>query len=187
MIKEALHGKALIFTFRTAEEGGEKEISTKDYLSLNQAAAKSGFANIIDIELFRGEDVVKKLVTIAKANAVYTIVSNHDFEKTPQQHELVSRMKQALTLGADLPKIAVMPVNEADVLTLLGATLEMKQHDTDRPIITMAMGGTGVISRLSGEIFGSALTFGAAKRTSAPGQISIDKLKEILQLMHDSL
>ncbi|MGO0916205.1 type I 3-dehydroquinate dehydratase [Clostridioides difficile] len=37
----------------------------------------------------------------------------------------------------------------------------------DRPIITMSMSGMGVISRLCGEIFGSALTFGAAKSVSA--------------------
>ncbi len=66
-------------------------------------------------------------------------------------------------LGADLPKIAVMPQNEKDVLVLLEATNEMFKIYADRPIITMSMSGMGVISRLCGEIFGSALTFGAAK------------------------
>ena len=48
-------------------------------------------------------------------------------------------------------KIAVMPQNKRDVLTLLSATEEMVTDYADRPIITMSMAGTGVISRLCGK------------------------------------
>lgn len=72
-------------------------------------------------------------------------------------------------MNADIPKIAVMPQNRKDVLTLLAATEEMATNYADRPIITMSMAGTGVISRLCGEVFGSSMTFGAAKKASAPG------------------
>ena len=58
-------------------------------------------------------------------------------------------------LGADIPKIAVMPTCRRDVLTLLCATEEMYTEHADRPIITMSMAGTGLISRLCGEVFGS--------------------------------
>ena len=58
--------------------------------------------------------------------------------------------------GADIPKMAVMPKSKQDVLTLLSATLEMSEQFADRPIITMSMAGTGVVSRLTGETFGSA-------------------------------
>ena len=87
-------------------------------------------------------------------------------------------------LGADLPKIAVMPQCRKDVLTLLRATLEMAQEYADRPIITMSMAKNGVISRLCGEVFGSALTFGAAGRISAPGQIEVEKLRGVLEIFH---
>ena len=73
-----------------------------------------------------------------------------------------------------------------DVVTLLAATEEMSTKHANRPIITMSMGGLGLVSRLSGETFGSALTFGAAKAASAPGQISVDKLATILEVMHES-
>ncbi len=69
-------------------------------------------------------------------------------------------------MGADIPKIAVMPQSKRDVLTLLCATEEMVTDYADRPIITMSMAGTGVISRLCGEVFGSSMTFGAAKKAS---------------------
>ena len=51
-------------------------------------------------------------------------------------------------------------------------------------LITMAMSGIGMISRLSGECFGSAVTFGAARKASAPGQIGVEQLREILQIVH---
>lgn len=84
-------------------------------------------------------------------------------------------------------KIAVMPTNAADVLTLLDASNTMKEQYANRPIITMSMSGKGVISRLAGEVFGSALTFGAAKKASAPGQVSVAELRNILSLLHSSL
>jgi 3-dehydroquinate dehydratase-1 len=90
-------------------------------------------------------------------------------------------------LGADIPKIAVMPQNKKDVLTLLAATEEMASEYADRPIITMSMAGTGVISRLAGEVFGSALTFGAAAKASAPGQMGVEDLKQVLTLLHGAL
>ena len=88
-------------------------------------------------------------------------------------------------LGADIPKIAVMPGNKKDVLTLLSATREMAEEYADRPIITMSMSGNGVISRLSGEIFGSAMTF-ALKKASAPEQMRVEDLRQVLQILHKS-
>jgi len=62
----------------------------------------------------------------------------------------------------------------------------MNQGLARQPVITMSMGGTGVISRLSGEVFGSALTFALAGQASAPGQIEVARLKEVLKVIHDS-
>jgi 3-dehydroquinate dehydratase-1 len=44
----------------------------------------------------------------------------------------------------------------------------------------MAMGSLGKITRLSGELFGSVLTFGSVGTSSAPGQISVARLRKIL-------
>lgn len=177
----------LIFTFRSAKEGGEKQVSTEYYIALNAAAAESGLVDIIDVELFNEEQDVKLLVAAAHANQVSVIISNHDFHGTPPKEELISRLCKAKELGGDLPKIAVMPKNAGDVLTLLEATHIMKEQYADRPIITMSMAGAGVVSRLAGEIFGSALTFGAAHKPSAPGQVAVAELRNVLSLLHRSL
>lgn len=61
-------------------------------------------------------------------------------------------------------------------LTLLSATDEMVKKYAKTPIITMSMAGLGIISRLAGETFGSALTFGTAEVASALGQVAIEEL-----------
>jgi len=90
-------------------------------------------------------------------------------------------------MGADIPKIAMMPRNTQDVITLLSATNRMFTEFADRPIVTMSMSGKGVISRLSGEVFGSAMTFGAVGQVSAPGQIPVEKLNLVLDILSESL
>ena len=72
-------------------------------------------------------------------------------------------------------------------MTLLSATEEMSRVYADHPIITMSMAADGVISRLCGEVFGSALTFGAARKASAPGQMGVEDLACVLKALHGSL
>ena len=186
-LREVLGETPILFTFRTSKEGGEKSIETEAYVELNQNAAKTGLVDLVDVEAFTGDDAVKAVVETAHANGVKVIASNHDFHKTPAKDEIVSRLRKMQELGADIPKIAVMPQNKKDVLTLLSATEEMASEYADRPIITMSMSGTGVISRLCGEVFGSALTFGAVGKVSAPGQMGIEDLTTVLGLLHKSL
>lgn len=186
-LREALGEIPILFTFRTSKEGGEKAIETEGYVELNQNAAKTGLIDLVDVEAFTGDEAVKAVVETAHANGVKVIASNHDFHKTPAKEEIVSRLRKMQELGADIPKIAVMPQNKKDVLTLLAATEEMVSEYADRPIITMSMSGTGVISRLCGEVFGSALTFGAVGKVSAPGQMGIEDLTTVLGLLHKSL
>lgn len=185
-LREALGEIPLLFTFRTSKEGGEKAAGTDVYVKLNQDAAKSGYVDLVDVEAFTGDEAVKAVVETAHECGVKVIASNHDFHKTPDQKEIVSRLCKMQELGADIPKIAVMPQNKKDVLTLLAATEEMASDHADRPIITMSMAGTGVISRLCGEVFGSALTFGAAGKASAPGQMEVEELRTVLGLLHKS-
>ena len=162
ILRETMPEKPLLFTFRSAKEGGEQAISTEAYIALNRAA--------ID----------------AHAHDVKVVMSNHDFHKTPEAEEIIARLRKMQSFDADIPKIALMPQSTSDVLTLLAATLEMQEQYADRPIITMSMAKTGVISRLAGEVFGSAATFGAVKKASAPGQISVNDLRTVLTILHQA-
>lgn len=186
-LREALGRMPLLATFRSKNEGGEKAIDKADYVALNKMIADSGEADMIDVELFTGELEVKTIVEYAHAKQVYVVMSNHDFAKTPSYEEIIARLCKMQEMGADIPKIAVMPTCKRDVLTLLQATNDMQELHANRPIITMSMAGTGVISRICGEVFGSTLTFGAAKKASAPGQMAVEDLKTVLELLHKSI
>lgn len=177
----------ILFTFRTKREGGEKDISMEEYTALNKAVAESGNVDLVDVEIFSGDKVVEKNIKNIHEAGILVVGSNHDFFKTPDKDDIVSRLRKMQDMRADIPKIAVMPKNAEDVLTLLSATNEMYTKYADRPIITMSMGPLGVISRVSGEIFGSAMTFGALGLTSAPGQIQVEELMTTLDILHKTL
>lgn len=187
MLRSILGETPLLFTFRSAREGGEKELSLESYATLLESVAKTGFVDLIDVEVFSGDDAVKNIIQTAHAHGVKVIASNHDFEGTPAREELVARLCKMQDLGADILKIAVMPQSRSDVLTLLSVTEEMSSLHTSRPVITMSMGRTGTLSRLCGEVFGSAVTFASFGKVSAPGQIAIEDLKAGLRLLHKYL
>lgn len=173
----------VLFTFRTKKEGGEKEITYQQYNALLCSVAETNYVDLIDVEVFMDEDVAK-LVSTLKDKKVGVVGSNHDFVKTPLKDEIVRRLCYMQEMGVDIPKIAVMPQNPCDVLTLLDATQEMVSKHADRPIITMSMAGMGTISRVAGEVFGSAITFGSLNIASAPGQVNVDELRMVMETLH---
>ncbi len=184
LLREILGECPLLFTIRTKAEGGACRIEMEDYLNVNLAVVRSGLADLIDVEILRGDDVAFMLIEEAHQAGVKVIASNHDFGGTPKKEEILMRLCKMQELEADIAKMAVMPQTERDVLTLLDATLTMKELHNETPIVTMSMGKMGVLSRLTGEIFGSAITFGCVGEPSAPGQIPVQELKTLMRTFH---
>jgi 3-dehydroquinate dehydratase-1 len=182
-VRESLKEIPLIFTFRSLLEGGEREISIEEYEKLLILAVDSGYIDIIDIEIMKDFDGFNKLSDYAHEKGILVIASSHDFSKTPTQDEILFRLMKMSNEGADIPKIAVMPKCEEDVVTLLKATVIAKTC-IDNPIVTISMGKLGAVTRIAGETFGSAITFATAGKKSAPGQIEVKKLKEAMDLLH---
>lgn len=65
-IREALGEIPLLFTFRTKKEGGEKEIGPEAYSELIQKVSESGFVDMVDIELFTGDVIVKNTIQVVQ-------------------------------------------------------------------------------------------------------------------------
>ena len=183
-LRGVLREKPLLFAFRTAKEGGMQEIHPAVYVEMNIAVAESGCADLVDVEIFTGDSLVRRCIDGIHRAGVVVIGSNHDFERTPAQPDLIDRLRKMQEMGADILKIAVMPKSRADVLTLLCATEEMSRCYADRPLVTVSMSSIGVISRICGEAFGSAMTFGAVGQVSAPGQIPVEQLNTALHILH---
>lgn len=185
-LRDILGETPILFTFRTKQEGGEREIAMEAYTALNAAAAQSGLADAVDVEVFSGDEVVKENVANIHAAGAVVVGSSHEFGFTPSKEELIARLCKQQEMGCDILKAAVMPRSAADVLTLLSATEEMHRLHARQPLVTMSMGGQGVLSRLCGEVFGSAMTFGAVGQVSAPGQIPVERLNEVLEILHQA-
>lgn len=186
LIREYMPNIPLIFTFRTDKEGGEKVITDKEYLLINEKAMMSGLIDVVDIELRQPFVIREPLIAKAKQQGIHTIISNHDFEKTPAKEEMINRLREAELIGASIAKIAVTPKNSKDILNLLSVTNKMKDV-INIPLVTMSMGGLGLVSRLTGEIFGSSITFGSIGTGSAPGQIDYETLSSLLDVIHQNI
>lgn len=178
-INQILAHKPLIATIRTSNEGGKLSISDTDYEKAYQAYLDQPFMQLLDIEMFRKDSDLKKLVQLAHQKQVLVVMSNHDFDKTPSQQEIEHRLMQQDNMGADILKIAVMPKNTSDVYTLMNATLATHQR-TNKPLLTMSMGKLGAISRVATANMGGSMSFGMIGEASAPGQIDVTQLKKIL-------
>ncbi len=183
-LREVVGNLPILATFRSKKEGGNKEISVQQYIDLNKCMIDSGYIDLIDVETYTGDSIVKELIDYAKDKEVKVVLSNHDFDKTPDKEEIINRLCKMQELGADICKIALMPNNPKDVLTLLDATYEMTTMYADRPIVTMSMSAIGGVSRMIGEVFGSAITFGAMGKSSAPGQFPVEELSQGLKMFN---
>lgn len=179
-LKKILGDKPMIATIRTHNEGGKLTISDADYGKTYQAYLKQPFMDMLDVEMFRDQQVVKNTVKLAHDKKVLIVMSNHDFQKTPNEDEIVKRLLKQDELGADILKIAVMPQSKQDVFTLMNATLKVSQQ-SKKPLLTMSMGKLGTISRIATANMGGSFSFGMIGEASAPGQIDVTQLKQFLK------
>ncbi|WP_313339887.1 type I 3-dehydroquinate dehydratase [Sedimentibacter sp.] len=180
-----IYFKPIIFTLRTKDEGGMKFIDEDAYFEINNYVTESELVDLIDIELFKPENKIKKFIETAHKSNIKVILSNHDFSKTPDKEEILSRMLRMQLLGADISKIAVMPTSESDILTLLSVSLKMKTLKADRPFIALSMGSLGTITRVASEFFGSCITYASLNKNSAPGQLSVEDTREVMRIFRN--
>jgi 3-dehydroquinate dehydratase I len=177
----------ILFTVRTRAEGGSRDIPIDAYESLIDAAVATGAIAAVDVEQSAAAPVRDRIIAAVQASGLPVVLSSHDFVGTPSRDALLDRLAQQQALGADVLKVAVTPTSAQDVLTLLDASETFVRTLATRPVVAMSMGGLGLVSRLAGEVFGSAMTFGSAGAKSAPGQISADALADVLDLVHGEL
>lgn len=171
----------LLATFRRKEEGGASPLAEPERLAILEAALNSGALHLLDIELRTGSEQRDRLLQAARQQGVGSIISYHDFEKTPSLPVLRELFEELAATGANILKLAVFPQQPLDALNLLTVTYEARASWPNRQLITMAMGGLGGFTRLAGPFFGSALTFAVGEKSSAPGQPDIDTVRKLWQ------
>ena len=186
-MREIIGEMPIIYTFRTLIEGG-KEIENEKYKDLILSVANAGITDIIDVEIFsfklKARDIIDEIHSFTN---VKVIGSYHDFEGTPDTAELVYRLSVIDNCNADILKIATMPHKKKDVMRIMTATILTYTRPNPKPIISIAMGNMGRVTRLLGGFTGSAITFASIGRSSAPGQMDIEEVREILTKLDEVL
>ncbi|MDE2367748.1 MAG: type I 3-dehydroquinate dehydratase [Burkholderiales bacterium] len=173
----------IIFTRRSIREGGERiAIDDEGVVALYDAVAASRLVDFIDFEMGNDADQVRRVRESTRSHGVRLILSHHNFSYTPDVDFIVRLFLEAERLGADVAKVAVMPRDRADVLTLLTAT-ERADAKSHIPLISMSMGPLGSVTRMIGGLFGSGLTFAVGEAASAPGQIPIGDLVAVFDII----
>lgn len=172
----------IIFTCRNKGEGGQADLTQNQRIEIIEISAKTGCIDILDTEMFNEEEFLEKIRNIVKENGIKLILSHHNFTETPDEDFIYNKLIEGEKLGADISKLAVMPQNYGDVLTLLNATYRARQV-VKIPLVTMSMGEAGSITRIAGGLFGSDMSFAVGKESSAPGQVPINNLKTILEIL----
>ena len=157
----------LIATNRKNDEGGFFKGSESKRTKILLEAAK--YADIVDIELSTDDEYLKKILDTANS----TIISYHDFKKTPTADKLLEIVKKEKELG-DIAKFAVMPQKMSDTLIVLDV-LSMVDNT-----VGISMGKLGSYTRVIAPLFGSPITFASIKNASAPGQLDIQTTNDIL-------
>jgi 3-dehydroquinate dehydratase-1 len=186
-IKERIGDTPLIFTIRSKYEGGQPtSLIDKEVIELNAAVCRETTAEYIDCELRNEPEQIRYLSDIARESGTKVIGSFHNFKHTPSRAEIIQKLAEAEICKLDVAKVAVMPQNLEDVLTLLSATREAKKH-LSIPLITMSMGKYGMVSRMIGGVFGTSLTFAVGAQASAPGQVPIEDLKTVLEIVEKTM
>jgi len=186
-IKRKAGAIPLLFTRRSTMEGGEKiGLSEEQVIALYAAVCESQSIDLIDYEMANDPAHITRVRDAAKANHIQLVLSFHNFALTPSLESLVGKFFTANQLGADVAKVAVMPRDMDDVLTLLAATREASKKLTI-PLISMSMGPLGAITRLVGGVFGSSLSFAVGAATSAPGQLPIEDLQAALAILQRAM
>lgn len=170
--------RPLLATVRTVVEGGGFDSCFVEYGRLVGALAEAEGVGLVDVECARpGAD---ELIGAVHAAGRLVVGSNHEVSLTPDTGTMVAVLRSQAELGADVCKLAVTARTPADTARLLEATA-LAHAELDRPIISMAMGPLGLVSRVMGQDFGSAAGFGSlGGRSSAPGQVPVDELVDVM-------
>ena len=184
-----------IFTFRRKQEGGQYNLNTNERLDVLRLLIEVK-PDYLDLEINSESEVLKSLIDLAYDNKVKLIFSYHDFEKSityEETAEILDRFNEKLKreLIIDLYKIngsIFKIISTAQVFDDNVKVLNIckKLSRQDKKFVCFAMGEVGILSRILCVKFGSLWTYGSLDEKTAPGQIKIEKIREIHQLLFEN-
>jgi len=144
-------------------------------------AIKSG-ASYVDVEVENNDSFKSAIKEAVAGTDCKVIISYHDYSKTPVIRELEQILAWCFESGADIAKIACQAENTGDAARLLSL------YSMEKPVISIGMGDAGKITRIAATMLGAPFTYASidAEKKTAPGQIDVQSLKNIIALIRNS-
>lgn len=177
----------ILLTFRHISEGGAKEEPQQVRIDVIRAACETGLIDVVDVEKANPIEFIEEVKSIVRANGVKLVISTHDFSSTPEEEEILNRIKESKAMGADIAKVCYLPQDFKDVLNVAKATYRARAGECIIPLITVSMGALGGITRVMGREIGSDLSFLSAAGASGPGQMNIEDYREMKKIIDNTL
>ena len=184
-----------IFTFRRKQEGGQYKLSINERLEVLKLLIEVK-PDYIDIEINSESKVLKNLIDLAYDNKVKLIFSYHDFEKSftyEETVEILTKFNEKLEheqhidlnkIKESIFKLILTAQVFDDNVQVLNICKKLSQQEIK--FVCFAMSDLGVLSRILCVKFGSLWTYGSLEEKTAPGQIKIEKIREIHQLLFEN-
>lgn len=173
MIRDSID-KPILYTYRTEKDGGQGDLLGEDYLYHLATIQKSIPVDYIDVEILQQSDptIIEQLKRYSKV-----ILSHHDFNGTPSDAVMTGIIDEMTAAKGDFYKIAYMPQTPEDVARVV-AVLEQSKEKFGDVVTAISMGELGRKTRTS-VAYPSRFTYGTLNEPQAPGQVNVEKLREI--------
>ncbi len=169
-VRECSMYERVVATLRRKEEGGLYEGDEERRLEILERVSEE--ADFVDVELdVAEEDVIDPACDV--------IVSHHDFEGTPSKEELFELRDRCAELG-DVAKVVPTARSHADALRVL----EMVAT-ADSPTIGFAMGELARYTRVVSLLMGGFATYAAVRGAAAPGQMTVEEVRKMLEILRE--
>lgn len=164
---------AVIVTCRPIWEGGRYDGCEENRFLLLQSGANGG-ADYIDIELIALENDGEIFLPLLDHPNIDVIVSNHNFDTLPDDFE--ARLSRMDKYRGVIRKLAYMPADITESFSALDSLYQAQQ--SGQPQIAMAMGESGLISRLLAKKLSAKVAFASltVQQASALGQVDVVRM-----------
>ena len=161
-----------VFTLRSHSQGGKFAGTEPDRVKLLRKLAEMR-PMLIDVELetLQANDNFADYLELA---SIPTLVSWHDFKKTPSNDELADIIME-MRLYSNYVKVVTTASNIEDSLRLMS----LYEDAIGLHPILFAMGEAGVITRILCTLYGAPYTYAALHEAVAPGQLTIAQMRKL--------
>ena len=165
----------ILVNCKDSSEQGHFIGSPQEKLRLLRTAAEAGAAYVdVDYQY----QYIKELKTSLAELSTKLILSAHFWQATPALVELEKIVALMHKKNADIIKIAAMPTRHSDVLTMINLAGILTEILAEH--ICLSMGELGSITRRESEFLNNELTFATMGETTAPGQMTLTQMRQIL-------